>query len=140
MGCSECAYYISSKCVLFGDQTSSLRGCPYQSSFAYKCEFCGKYLTSEQVIIVENKIICDSCLKLLSTCKGCKNSIIACRFEQDRSVAETPYIVQTQRVNGGQIQQQVRNPARIEKTCKLCKCFNGEYCGREYNWCSNHGR
>lgn len=138
MNCLDCAYCISSNCTLLGGKVSALKGCPYHSSVAYRCEFCGKYLIPEQVIITDNKFVCESCLALLSTCRGCRNSITACRFAKDSSVTEPFYTVQTQRVSGGQVQRQIKNPARIEKTCKLCKCFNGETCGRDYDYCANH--
>ena len=73
----------------------------------------------------DEKVICPNCHHSRSVCGSCIHST-TCLFETDPD--PMPKVVVQQMRNGNTvIQQQVRNPAREEKFCKNCKCYNEEF-------------
>lgn len=136
--CNTCGLRDPSQpvCLLTGRKINPAADyCSVYCRNPHKCTHCGKIVLD--FIIEEPNIFCYQCLDRLSTCEGC-SKYIPCGFETDPSPIPK-MIVKTIR-QGPIIQQmQIPNPDRIAITCKLnCPCWNGEYCGRETNYCTNY--
>jgi hypothetical protein len=100
-----------------------------------RCAECGKITLSP--IFENEQTFCSQCAEAITTCFGCSLAS-NCAFETDPSPIPK-VVVKTVRQGPMVTQTQVRNPDRIAITCKLnCHCWNGEYCGREDNWCSKY--
>ena len=94
------------------------------------CERCGAstpgiFLNTENGVVA----LCPKCSGTTGYCATCAHGP-SCRFEADSSITEPKIITKStviQTPNGPmQMQQQVRNPAREEKTCYECPCWAKE--------------
>lgn len=124
MKCDECI--INQNCSLRAIDPSNCSK-PIKSDNLLTCDICGKqYLPRGATVEVHSgKVICPTCAQQMAACGACAHSKI-CTFETDPSPIPK-IVVQTVQQGNMRIQQQVRNPAREEITCKNCKCYNEEY-------------
>lgn len=141
--CGNCAYWKQggTLCPFFKVNTPEDEHCPMFRTTLINCNLCGNIVPKLPILeIIGNQTFefCDNCMKYSGLCPTCTFGQF-CAFEQDASVKEPPYITQTFRQGNTVIQQQTKNPARIEATCKKCKCFDAEYnsCLRDFNCCGN---
>lgn len=141
--CKTCAILDSKlqKCRMFGHQVEpAIDFCSKHTTELITCELCGGQIPKAQSIIYVNKgkpnrLICERCSQLHGTCHFCKNSAI-CSFETDPS--SLPKMIQKQVRQGNMIAMtQIRNPERIEITCKKgCPCYDPELeCLRQFGTC-----
>lgn len=103
------------------------------------CDVCGRVIIGHSTIVYGKdesiKLLCDNCYTAVGTCALCENAKY-CAFEQDPS--QIPIMIQKQVRQGNMsMVTTVKNPARIEITCKKnCKCYSEEKgCLREFNHC-----
>ena len=135
--CQKCAHRQGNNCALSNTPLTNLDTfCPHYTESAYICELCGKHLFKEAVNYTYGDkqsyhLICLNCYSLLFTCQTCQ-SANTCAFEQDQTVSEPPYVMAQMRQGNSIIQQQIKNPKRIELTCKVnCPCFINDECQRQ---------
>lgn len=120
--------------------------CSHHQDTLLNCQICGKQvmrsadleLTQLKNGTVEKWIsACHSCSELIGQCAGCSH-VSTCEFETNPD--PTPKVIQKQIRQGNQIiVSGVRNPERVEKLCKNCKCFckDENDCAKNFNWCPN---
>jgi hypothetical protein len=129
------------KCRMFGHQVEpAIDFCSKHTTELVTCELCGGQIPKRQSIISVtkgkvNRLVCERCSQLYGTCQLCKNNI-SCSFETDPS--PLPKVIQKQIRQGNMITMtQVRNPERIEITCKKgCPCYDSEGdCARQFGVC-----
>ncbi len=102
--------------------------CPkyiFQEQMRY-CEICGQPLLEPGIVDLINgkpHLICSNCGSQMGTCKTCKE-VSKCDFETNPSPIEKA--IQKQVRQGNMIMMTtVKNPKRIEETCKKnCKCYD----------------
>lgn len=144
--CGQCALWQpeSKTCRLYkGITRNSQDSCPEGTSKLEKCDICGREILPSQIIIdmgLEHTthIICPNCDQIYYTCNTCAQSLI-CDFETNP--IDLPKQIQQQMQTGnGYIVTTVKNPSRIEKTCKVnCTCWNEENgCLKQNNYCNKH--
>ena len=90
------------------------------------CEICGNIILEPGIVdLIDGipHIICSNCASQMGFCNTCGN-IKICKFEQDTSPTEK--FVQKQIRQGNMIMMTtVKNPKRIEETCKKdCCCYD----------------
>lgn len=121
MKCDECI--INQNCSLRTINPSNCKE-PIATANLFTCEMCGsKYLPHKATIEAHTgKVICPTCAQFMAACGSCQFSE-GCAFETDPSPLPK-VITQTIQQGNMRIQQQIRNPAREEITCKNCKCYN----------------
>ena len=143
--CKTCAILASNApvCQLKGIQVDpEVDYCSKYTTLLEKCEICGNGIISNNVIIdMTNKtphIICGNCLHVLNSCRGCVHSQ-SCAFETDPS-SLPKFVTKEIRQGNSVIVTQIRNPDRIEITCKkICPCFDPENeCMRQNGSCGRH--
>ena len=106
----------------------------------YQCEKCGKPFNERPFYIPEGDnwhIFCSNCGQLNNSCHFCRHRD-TCSFETDPSTL--PKMVQQRIQQGPMISlQTVKNPSRIEITCKKgCLCYDPNYgCMKDFNYCNN---
>ena len=106
------------------------------------CSFCHQEKKTPMLIYKDNKFInywlfCSECMRLYKTCVTCKNRD-KCTFENDISITEQKTIQKTVYTPLGAQTIVQPNPARIEKTCKVCKCgIEGQPCAKQEHTCIN---
>ena len=133
--CAKCGHLKGGNCLLTNAAIPNPNEtfCMHYTESPYVCEVCGKHLTQETVNYTNgNKaphhLICLQCYTTITTCRGCIESG-NCRFEQDQTVPEPPYVMQQVRQGNAIMQTQVKNPKRINLTCRAnCPCFINEEC------------
>lgn len=90
------------------------------------CEICGKALLEPGIIDLKDghpHLICSNCLNSIETCMTCQE-ILDCDFETNPSPTEKTITKQIRQGNMISVTT-VKNPKRIEETCKKnCKCFD----------------
>lgn len=133
------------QCPLIGYSYTEDRNqvCPYWIDELVYCAKCGNIIPTPHYPLTHYsdgtwKPTCENCLKLSGTCGGCSNST-TCDFETNPSTI--PKAVEKRFQQGSQIiVAQVKNPSRIESTCRVnCQCFSEEFgCCREHNTCGNY--
>ena len=144
--CGQCALMQQNggMCPLFNQPMSPDElGCPAFASELFTCEICGQQVpTRGRIIDVSDEndlhFFCASCKKHCNHCPSCVNAQ-NCSFETDPS--PLPKTIQQQIRQGNMVQiMTVRNPSRIEITCKKgCPCFSEEFgCSRQNNSCGNY--
>ena len=112
--------------------------CSKHSANALFCEYCNKPLVTKLHIIptkTVNHVLCPECSSITGTCQFCLDGN-KCDFETNPS--NIPKMINQQIRQGNMIMTtQVRNPARIDITCKAgCKCYKEEIgCCKEFNNC-----
>lgn len=90
------------------------------------CEVCGNIMLESSIVdLIDGSphIICSNCASQMGFCNTCGN-VKNCKFEQDNSPTEK--FVQKQVRQGNMIMMAtVKNPKRIEETCKKdCCCYD----------------
>ena len=129
------------KCRMFGHEVNpAVDFCSKHTTELVICELCDGQIPKNQSIISvtkgkPNRLVCERCSQLYGTCQLCKNSAF-CSFETDPS--PLPKIVQKQVRQGNMTAiTQVRNPERVEITCKKnCLCYDAEFeCLRQFGTC-----
>lgn len=77
-----------------------------------------------------------TCAKALNTCSTCALAQ-TCEFHNNPDPMPK-VVMQTSRQGNMVMQQQVQNPARVEKFCHSCSCFDSENgCLKQFNCCGN---
>lgn len=143
--CKTCAFRDPKQNICFRHSSSNrvlnvkeTDFCSWHSTIITRCEICKNPILPENLIfekLTENKFfgICPICQAYLFKCKTCQKGTY-CAFKQDSSV-ELPLTVQKQIQSDNSILHitTIKNPARIEATCKAkkCPCFDGTNCRRE---------
>ncbi len=144
--CGECALmkHNDGVCPVFNQTFDANEpGCPRFSTDLITCELCGQMALPLSINIdmtdeAHMHFICDGCRKQCGHCPTCINAQ-NCAFETDPSTL--PKVIQQQTRQGNMISvTQVKNPARIDITCKKgCPCFSEEFgCLRQFNSCGNY--
>lgn len=145
--CFTCAFRTLNpqQCPLIGYSYTEDRNqvCPYWVDELVYCAKCGNIIPTPHFPLTHYsdgtwKPTCENCLKLSGTCGGCLNST-TCDFETNPSTI--PKAVEKRFQQGNQIiVTQVKNPLRIDSTCRVnCQCFSEEFgCCREHNTCGNY--
>ena len=84
------------------------------------------------------KSLCDRCSKIPAQCGLCQKAEI-CPFENEQ-INLPKVVIQTIQKGNMTAQIQVKNPERIEETCKKsCPCFSEELgCLKENGICGNY--
>lgn len=138
--CDTCAYKAlqNGGCPVFHADMSGKDGCPYHSTEAHICGICGSVIFGKAILEEDEgrwHKLCGSCLSA-PDCQICGNQY--CAFQQDQSCHEPPFVMREMRQGNMMIQQQIRNPKRVEATCRQgCPCFNedglddGTFCSRQ---------
>ena len=137
--CNACVFAADGKCGRYDFPINKeTDGCPGGRTELPKiCSLCGQYIIDPGSLDADKPevILCDNCFNLRHKCPSCVE-VTDCVFETDPS--SIPKVVE-QRIQQGPMLQimQVKNPARIEVTCKTkCKCWDEEYgCMREIGTC-----
>ena len=141
--CEKCGHHKHGHCLLKDEAVRSTDLCQHYTESPYICELCGRYLSYEGVNYTygdktKHHLVCISCFSILYTCQTCKCAN-TCNFEQDSTVPEPAYVMQQMRQGPAIIQQQVKNPKRINLTCKVnCPCFINEQCCKEIGSCDKY--
>lgn len=139
--CNNCAFRdINSVCQIFKTRVEPTRAaCPGHKSTLYNCNNCGRpiinALTWTQKSEESWTPYCEECSLQIGNCPTCARST-TCVFETDPSPLPK-VVVKTIRQGNTQMQIQIRNPERIDVTCReKCKCFDPENgCLRQMNMC-----
>lgn len=146
--CLNCGYrtFNPQQCPLINYQYTEDRNtvCPYWVAELVTCAICGNVIPKKNYTLTQFKDgswkpTCDNCLNKSGTCATCSKSS-TCDFETNPS--PLPKVIQKQIRQGNQILvTTVRNPSRIEITCKKnCDCWDEEnqQCSKEYSCCSKY--
>jgi hypothetical protein len=144
--CGECAIWQHSggNCPYFNEPVEkNATGCLKFTSSIVKCELCGGITVPQASYIdmtnpEQEHIVCAGCQQHFGHCPTCKHTK-NCSFETDPS--SLPKVIQQQTRQGNMISvTQVKNPARIDITCKKgCPCFSEEFgCLRQFNSCGSY--
>ena len=105
-----------------------------------RCFICGG--APEVPIFTEDgtfiKYLCGRCLKIPAQCGLCEKAQI-CPFETDSSPLPK-VVMKTIQQGNMMLQTQIKNPERIEITCKTqCPCFSEEFgCLKENGICGDY--
>ena len=140
--CNECVYCGGTICAVTQQPTTpNNNACASFSNVPYECAICHRPIFHKDVIYDSktNQIVCHTCCDRLSSCNNCDNGR-TCLFES--SPSKTPKQIQKQFRQGNMIGQTViKNPDRIEETCKKdCPCWDSinECCNRTLlHYCDN---
>ena len=143
--CFTCAFRTldPQQCPLIGYNYADDRNqvCPYWIDELPKCEVCGRIDPNYVLFLNKDETgyipVCSKCEGLSGTCGGCSKSS-TCDFETNPS--PIPKAIEKRFQQGNQtIIIQIKNPSRIDVTCRInCPCFSEENgCCREYNTCGN---
>lgn len=106
------------------------------------CSFCKQEKRTPVLVYKDNKFVdywlfCPECMRLYKTCITCKHRD-TCPFEKDTTITEQKTIQKTAYTPLGAQTVIQPNPARIEKTCKVCKCSDeGQPCMKQMKTCVN---
>ena len=138
--CKTCAYHIPNppSCAIFNRPVDPDKSyCDKHNTNPVVCEICRKFIVDYVIFLPTGQPVCANCLTALGTCAGCVNGS-TCSFETDPSPLPK-VIVQDIRQGNMIMKTQIRNPSRIEITCKKnCPCFVNNECMKQKNLCENH--
>lgn len=143
--CGQCALWQPDTqiCRLSKQARTSENSCPEGTTLMYKCDLCGREVLPRYAIIdigLDHKthIICSICNENYYNCITCAQSSM-CDFESN-PIDLPKQISKEMKTEQGYFVTSIRNPSRIEKTCKVnCDCFDEENgCLRQINYCKNH--
>ena len=142
--CGDCALKSIKHglCPIFNANMEGHSGCPHFTTTLTSCDTCGNLILGESYIQEDNgiyHIMCADCT-VGHPCKSCAE-VGYCRFQNDQSCQEPPYVMVQQRQGNMVVQQQIQNPKRIQATCAAgCSCYSEEHgCMREHGCgCNNH--
>lgn len=99
------------------------------------CHVCGNEMTTMDAVydVYTDRYLHKECA--IQTCKTCRNSH-TCEFQTNPD--PLPKQVMTRRREGSfTIEQSEKNPARIEKFCFSCECFDPDFgCFKENDYCN----
>lgn len=136
--CGNCALQAlqGGICPLFNSQMKDNEtGCPMFTTHVEYCDICGRATAKGAVIDTcdsDMHILCNNCATtpLCGTCIR----INECAFRTDQSCPEPPMVNVQQRQGNMVLQTQIRNPKRIDATCKQgCPCWSDEFgCIKEH--------
>lgn len=140
--CKTCGFRSNSKdtCLLTGRQVNpSTDYCSRHAKTVYHCELCNN-ITLKPIFTPEGEnwhCYCSKCAETISGCRFCRLGS-TCAFETDPDPLPKT-ITQQSRTPFGIQQTQTKNPARIEKFCSSCPCYNAEekICYKQFGFC-NH--
>ena len=136
--CNTCGYCDAARkaCALYGrmiDVNADYCSKHVKLDNLEFCAICGNPIVGGVYDVDSDNYLHLECARKLGTCATCVKSQI-CEF--DTNPDPTPKaIMQTMRQGNMTIQQQVRNPDRIEKFCKDCACFCAENGCLKQNGC-----
>lgn len=139
--CGNCAlkHPKDQTCLIFRESfPAEQSACPKFTKTIRTCALCGNILLTPGILeLIDSTYINyhDECAKYMGTCQTCGQGAL-CSFKTDPSPIP-PVIMQTQRQGNMVIQQQVKNPERIEATCaKGCPCYDPTVgCLKEEGYC-----
>lgn len=141
--CATCAFRAQdgAHCGLDGREIIPKSDfCSRHNASPHQCEICGRFILDGSILDRENEQyheLCMDCFKALKTCPtcDCKN----CDFETN-PIQIPKVVMQNIRQGNMLMQTQVRNPERINATCRNgCPCWtDGNGCGRELNGCEKY--
>ena len=142
--CGQCALRQNGICPIFNKAVEAEQSaCMNYLTTIVPCELCGGVILPGQMLIDitipnERHTVCRNCKKTFGHCQSCIERQ-KCSFETDPS--SLPKVVQQEFRQGNMISvTQVKNPSRIEITCKKgCSCFHEEIgCLKENGTCGNY--
>lgn len=136
--CKTCALLQGTQCGLTG-RTLDLEKdfCSQYKKEVLVCASCGNIPIVPNIVDTNKGVIClcDNCAAS-GYCSSCEHNQ-GCSFETDPSPLPL-YTVQQIRQGNSILQTQVKNPARIDITCKVgCPCWK-DRCLKEDNTCENY--
>lgn len=147
--CGQCALKAikGGMCPIFNANMEGKDGCPYYATELKTCDICGALILTGGFIEEDNGVfhqVCSECANG-NPCKTCK-FVHGCKFEQDQSCTEPPYVMVQHRQGNAVIQSQRLNPKRVQATCAQgCICYyaegleTGEFCWRQLGCgCTKH--
>lgn len=143
--CKDCALAQASngECPLFKVRPEEEQtACPKFQSELTRCTICGGTILDRPIIDTDEQgsyYLCGQCYAGLETCATCRYGG-QCAFQTDASCQEPPFVMSQQRQGNMVVQQQIKNPARVEKTCAQgCVCYSPTLgCCRERGTCENY--
>lgn len=112
--------------------------CPRYAEHVYTCELCNSQTLEPQYIFEQPDtwhVLCGNCAEQLSSCHFCQGRQ-HCEFETNPDPMPKQVMRQV-RTQMGIAQATVKNPDRIEKFCKTCRCYAEEECRKESGYCGN---
>jgi hypothetical protein len=112
-------------CPIFNADMSEQHGCPYFTTELRTCHICGSVILGAGILEADEDIWHEMCQQCASAprCNTCQRK--DCKFQNDRSCPEPPYIMVQQRQGNAIIQTQKINPKRVQATCAQgCPCFD----------------
>lgn len=137
--CETCGFRDSknSVCQVFGHAINpKVDYCSKHATNIILCNRCKRPLL-DALIMADNDgtfgFYCKECVEAFSTCETCKHAT-ECDFETNPS--SLPKVVQKQIRQGNMVTvTQIKNPDRIEITCKNgCVCYDAENgCRKHFN-------
>ena len=142
--CGACALMklAGGTCPIFREPIGPQEpACPRFKRELNNCDMCGQPILGEEIIYLnpnnqtQIRVYCEQCSNQIGKCPTCENAN-SCDFQTNTS--NIPPIIQQQIRQGNAVMMtQVKNPERIEITCKKnCKCFDSEYgCMKEEGFC-----
>lgn len=150
--CGQCLHFTTNPaegCKLTGVRCTPEEYCSKFTSnhpgVGLTCEICGQRIIQNIMYVIIDTddqgnlhAICENCCSKMNTCGTCNNRN-CCDFETNPS--SIPKVVQKRVQNGPMtMMTQVRNPDRIEITCKQnCGCWSDEFgCQKENNYCQKY--
>lgn len=142
--CGQCALRQNCICPIFNKAVEAEQpACMHYLTTIVQCELCGNVILPGQMLIDitipdERHTVCRNCKQHFGKCASCKEAR-TCSFETDPS--SLPKVVQKEFRQGNVYSvTQVKNPSRIEITCKKgCPCFHEEFgCLKENGTCGNY--
>lgn len=130
--CEKCTIWDSQQkiCLRFRAPMDASDFCSkFASSPLAQCQCCGQYiLPGSQVLLCEDEVLITLCPNCASHTSECGTCLIArqCRFRTDP--VNIPHTIQKQIRQGSMVAvTEIKNPERIEKTCKEgCTCWSEE--------------
>lgn len=132
--CGQCGFKPpwTQLCPIFNAEVQDTDTCPRATRHPTQCFLCRKALvSSKSAIIFNNKIYCTNCAQAIGKCHTCGHAA-QCDFETNPIAI--PKQIRQERRQGNMVSvTMVKNPDRIEKTCKKsCPCYDSsEGCLRE---------
>lgn len=125
--CKNCVLNHSNICAIFKEPVNPNSTCPKFTNQLFICDICGSQMLPKDVILSQNEdnydIVCQNCAKEYGKCSTCANSSV-CDFETN-PINIPKYVNQTVRQGNMVAQTTVKNPSRVDETCrKNCPCFD----------------
>lgn len=111
----------------------------------FKCDICGKELSGKEIILADDKVLCEQCNLIYKTCVTCVNKV-KCNFNDIHDNIPKTIQKRLQDPLTGSIQIiEMVNMDRIRKHCPNCDCSvetnynDNPFCMKnETNTCNNY--